>query len=105
MATVLVIGANRGIGLEFVKQYLARGDHVIATCRDVSSADDLNQLQADNDNLSVLTLDVASDESLLAFPQQLGDSAVDIFINSAGVYGPRDSIFGNVDEDTELKEA
>ncbi|NKB34927.1 MAG: SDR family NAD(P)-dependent oxidoreductase [Pseudomonadales bacterium] len=102
MATVLVIGGNRGIGLEFVKQYLARGDTVIATCRDVSSADNLNQLQADNDNLSVLTLDVASDESLLAFPQQLGDTAVDIFINNAGVYGPRDSVFGNVDENNWL---
>lgn len=98
MATVLVIGANRGIGLEFVKQYLAKGDQVIATCRDLATAEDLTRLQNENSNLQILTLDVASDESLAAFPEQLGETAVDVFINNAGVYGPRDSVFGNVDE-------
>ncbi|MFL2856725.1 MAG: SDR family NAD(P)-dependent oxidoreductase, partial [Pseudohongiellaceae bacterium] len=63
MTTVLVIGANRGIGLEFTKQYLARGDNVIGTCRDVVSASALTQLQAENDNLQLLTLDVSSDDS------------------------------------------
>ena len=98
MATVLVIGANRGIGLEFTKQYLARGDNVVGTCRDAASAAALTQLLAENDNLRLLTLDVSSDESLALFPTQLGDRAIDIFINNAGVYGPRDSEFGNVDE-------
>ena len=102
MTTVLVIGANRGIGLEFTMQYLARGDNVIGTCRDVVSASALTQLQAENDNLQLLTLDVSSDESLAAFPAQLGGRAIDIFINNAGVYGPRDSVFGNVDEQTWL---
>jgi len=98
MATVLVIGANRGIGLEFTKQYLARGEQVIGTCRDAAAADELQQLKAENENLQILSLDVSSDESLAAFPAQLGDTAVDVFINNAGVYGPRDSVFGNVDE-------
>lgn len=98
MATVLVIGANRGIGLEFVKQYLAKGDQVIGTCRDVAAAEELGDLQSGNSNLQILSLDVASDDSLAAFPAQLGDTAVDVFINNAGVYGPRDSVFGNVDE-------
>lgn len=98
MATVLVIGANRGIGLEFTKQFLARGDKVIGTCRDGSADQELNRLQAEQANLQLLTLDVSSDESIAAFPAQLGDTAVDIFINNAGVYGPRDSVFGNVDE-------
>ncbi|MDD9890705.1 MAG: SDR family oxidoreductase [Gammaproteobacteria bacterium] len=98
MATVLVIGANRGIGLEFTKQFLARGDKVIGTCRDGSADQELNRLQAEQADLQLLTLDVSSDESIAAFPAQLGDTAVDIFINNAGVYGPRDSVFGNVDE-------
>lgn len=102
MATVLVIGANRGIGLEFTKRYLARDAKVIGTYRDLDSSDALRHLQAENDKLMLLPLDVSSDESLAAFPSQLGDTAVDIFINNAGVYGPRDSVFGNVDEENWL---
>jgi NAD(P)-dependent dehydrogenase (short-subunit alcohol dehydrogenase family) len=102
MATVLITGANRGIGLEFVKQYLARGEKVIGSCRDTEAAAELLQLRAENENLQLLTLDVSSDESLAAFPAQLGDTPIDIFINNAGVYGPRDSVFNNVDEENWL---
>ena len=50
------------------------------------------------DNLKVHSLDVRSDQSLEDFSSKLGDTPVDIFINNAGVYGPRDSSFSNVDE-------
>ena len=102
MATVLITGANRGIGLEFVKQYLARGEKVVATCRDLEAATELQQLRAENENLSLLSLDVSCDESLTAFPAQLENTPIDIFINNAGVYGPRDSVFNNVDEENWL---
>ena len=100
MTTVLITGTNRGIGLEFVQQFLARGDTVLATCRHPDSAPALQQLQKENQQLRVLGLDVASTESLQNFPQQLAADAIDIFINNAGVYGPRDASFGNVDGET-----
>ena len=83
MATVLITGANRGIGLEFVKQYLARGENVIGTCRDIEAAEALAQLSANNENLQLLKLDVANDESLMAFPAQLVNSPIDIFTKNA----------------------
>jgi NAD(P)-dependent dehydrogenase (short-subunit alcohol dehydrogenase family) len=97
MATILITGTNRGIGLEFTKQYLARGDRVIATCRDIEAADALKKLRNDHDKLDVRQLDVSSAESILEFVQQLVDTPIDIFINNAGVYGPRNAKFGEVD--------
>jgi NAD(P)-dependent dehydrogenase (short-subunit alcohol dehydrogenase family) len=97
MATILITGTNRGIGLEFTKQYLARGDRVIATCRDIEAADALKKLRNDHDKIEVRQLDVSSAESILEFVQQLADTPIDIFINNAGVYGPRNVKFGEVD--------
>lgn len=96
MATVLITGTNRGIGLEFVKQYLGRGDTVLATCRDVASASGLQELAEGNDKLTLLSLDVNSDESRAAFAAEIANTAIDVFINNAGIYGPRDASFGNV---------
>ena len=48
MSTILVTGANRGIGLEFVKQYMAMGEQVIGTYRDVGSSDELIKLSEDS---------------------------------------------------------
>ena len=97
MAKVLITGTNRGIGLEFVKQYLARGDEVFATCRDPSSAGELSELAANESGLSLHALDVNSEQSMADFANAIGDQAIDVFINNAGVYGPRDASFGNVD--------
>ena len=98
MTTVLITGANRGIGLEFVKHYLGRGERVVATYRDKLSSKELIQMNEDHDSLETLNLDVSSDKSLNDFPNQLGDQPIDIFINNAGVFGPRNSTFNNVDE-------
>ena len=98
MSTILVTGANRGIGFEFVKQYLEKGDSVVATYRDEESSKELINLSLNKSNLKVLKLDVASDESMKDFCKHLSDEPIDIFINNAGVYGPRDSNFGKVDE-------
>ncbi|MDG2421904.1 MAG: SDR family oxidoreductase [Gammaproteobacteria bacterium] len=98
METVLVTGANRGIGLGFVKYYLDRGNRVIATYRDTQSSTELIQMTKDHDRLESLALDVSSEGSLVDFRNQLGNRPIDIFINNAGVYGPRNSTFDNVDE-------
>lgn len=97
MATILITGTNRGIGLEFTRQCLARGDRVIATCRDIEVADELKQLQGSHGRLDIRQLDVASSESMKDFVQQLAGTPIDIFINNAGVYGPTNIKFGEVD--------
>ena len=97
MATILITGTNRGIGLEFTKQFLQRGDRVIATCRDLAAADALRELQEKFDGLQLLQLDVASTDSMREFVQKLDGTAVDVFINNAGVYGPANLKFGEID--------
>ena len=99
MATILVTGANRGLGIEFVEQYLNEGNDVIATYRNENSSIDLIEMGNERSNLKLHQLDVSSNKSLNSFAENLGDSPIDIFINNAGVYGPRNSSFGNVDEE------
>ena len=89
--TALVTGANRGIGLEFVRQLLARGDRVIAACRHPGRATALNALGGEHPGrLHVLPLDVASEKSraelVRELPLVLGeDGRLDLLINNAGV--------------------
>lgn len=89
MATVLVTGANRGIGLELVRQCAARGDRVIAACRDPAGAGELAQLTLESSGLiEVHPLDVASDASVEALSAVIGRRSIDILINNAGIIGP-----------------
>jgi NAD(P)-dependent dehydrogenase (short-subunit alcohol dehydrogenase family) len=84
----LVTGANRGLGLEFVRQLLARGDHVIAACRHPGKATELNHLAGDYPGrLHVLPLDVADEKSRTAFAHELPlvTDGIDLLINNAGV--------------------
>jgi NAD(P)-dependent dehydrogenase (short-subunit alcohol dehydrogenase family) len=84
MATVLVVGASRGIGFEFARQYVGAGDQVLATCRKDADADRLRKAGATALRLDVL--DAASRDALLP---QIGDTRFDTVILSAGIYGPR----------------
>lgn len=97
MATILITGTNRGIGLEFTRQALARGDRVVATCRDIATAADLQDLQGRYEQLEVRPLDVASADSMQEFVRRLEGMPIDIFINNAGVYGPPGVKFPEVD--------
>lgn len=86
----LVTGANRGLGLEFVRQLLARGDHVIAACRHPGKTTALNLLAGEHPGrLHVLPLDVAEEKSRSAFAHELplvtGDDKLDLLVNNAGV--------------------
>lgn len=86
MTTVVISGANRGIGLEFARQYAADGARVIAGVRDPDSARELQDVaQASGGRVSVHRLDVADDGSVQAFGHGLGDEPVDILIANAGV--------------------
>ena len=89
MATVLVTGANRGIGLELVRQCVARGDHVIAACRDPAGAGELAELARGTDgHVEIHTLDVTGQASVAAFKATVGSRPIDILINNAGIIGP-----------------
>jgi NAD(P)-dependent dehydrogenase (short-subunit alcohol dehydrogenase family) len=84
----VVTGANRGLGLEFVRQLLARGDHVIAACRHPGKATALNQLAGEHPGrLHVLPLDVADEKSRTAFAHELPlvTDGIDLLLNNAGV--------------------
>ena len=86
METVLITGANRGIGLELTRRLLGSGRRVIATCRQPERADSLADLRA-NQRLQVLPLEVTSAESVDHLRTQLKDATVDVLINNAGIMG------------------
>lgn len=81
---VLVIGASRGIGWEFVRQHCAAGDRVIASARDGAALDRLRDAGAE-----ALTLDLADAASASALAWQIDGIAFDRVWLCAGVYGPR----------------
>jgi NAD(P)-dependent dehydrogenase (short-subunit alcohol dehydrogenase family) len=82
MPRVLVTGANRGIGLEFARQYAAEGWDVIATTR--SDAPGLERL-----GVRVEMLDMRDFAALEAFPGRLGGATLDVFVANAGMTAGR----------------
>lgn len=88
MSTVLIAGANRGLGLEFVRQYAAAGDRVIAACRNPAKADSLVAIAASSGGrVTVHPLEVTEPASIRAFKSVIGDMPIDIAIANAGIYG------------------
>jgi NAD(P)-dependent dehydrogenase (short-subunit alcohol dehydrogenase family) len=83
---IVVTGANRGIGLELVRQVLARGDHVEAAVRDPDAATTLRGL-AGPESLRLHRVDVTRDDQVAELATALTGVAIDIVINCAGVYG------------------
>ena len=90
--TCIVTGANRGLGLALAEALLARGDRVVATCRQPGKATDLNRLAGEHPGrLRVLPLDVADPKSIAEFarelPLALGEDGtrIDLLVSNAGV--------------------
>ena len=97
MPTLLITGANRGIGLELCKQYLNKGWDVHACCRTPKKADELNKL-AKNKNFTLHELEVTNEYQMDALKKALKGKPVDILINNAGVHALGASQFGKTDD-------
>ena len=87
--TVLITGANSGIGLEFTRQYAAKGWTVIATHRRAGAPESLTAVSAEFKNVIIERMDVTSAEDVQALAGKLKQTQIDILINNAGVYNDR----------------
>jgi NAD(P)-dependent dehydrogenase (short-subunit alcohol dehydrogenase family) len=90
-STVLITGANRGLGLEFAKQYSAAGWRVIGTARRPNDATGLKAL-----GVRVMQLDVTDPKSIDTLAHDLDGEAIDLLINNAGIF-PRANSLAEVD--------
>src|SRR5450759_1650718 len=99
MKTTLITGANRGIGLEFCRQYAADGWRVLACSRYPEKSDALNKLAAQYPKLIKMhALEVADHVQIERLAQVLADESIDLLINNAGIYPDSDkSGFGHTD--------
>ena len=98
MPSVLISGANRGLGLEFCRQYAISGWEVIACCRNPSKADDLSRLADCHSNVQIIALDVAQLDQIGQLSNALENRVIDVLINNAGVYDDKSGEgFGAID--------
>ena len=95
--TVLITGANSGIGLEFARQYAAKGWTVIATHRRPETPRALADLAAKYNKVRIEKLDVTSVEQISALAGRLANVPIDVLINNAGVYNDRSKCAGDDD--------
>src|SRR5579883_1035582 len=104
MPTVLITGANRGLGLEFARQYADEGWEVIACCREPEQAADLQAIARGKPRVvEVQALDVAEPRSVAALAGRLESRPVDVLINNAGLGQRGGSGLGQIDYESWLK--
>ena len=98
--TVLVSGANRGIGLQLATNYAERGWTVIATARKPEKATELQALAADNANVTIVQMDLLDHAGIDALAEKLKDTPIDVLLNNAAMLGdPAEQDFGGLDYD------
>jgi NAD(P)-dependent dehydrogenase (short-subunit alcohol dehydrogenase family) len=97
MPTILITGANRGLGLEFARQYAAEGWRVLAAVRDPTKGRAASEAGAE-----VYVCDVADFASVSRLASTLQGVAIDVLLNNAGIYGDKQD-FGGVDADEFLR--
>ncbi|MEC9375315.1 MAG: SDR family oxidoreductase [Pseudomonadota bacterium] len=88
MSKILITGANRGLGLEFVRQYSIDEWDVIACCRSPENADELNKLALGNSKIHLERLDVNNFSAIDELGKKYQGEAIDILLNNAGIIGP-----------------
>jgi|SRR6185437_4060817 len=89
MKTVLITGSNRGIGLEFAKQYSKDGWSVLACCRNPELALELKKIKSKN--IEIVKLDLNEIDEIIKLRSQFKNRSLDILINNAGIAGTEDS--------------
>jgi NAD(P)-dependent dehydrogenase (short-subunit alcohol dehydrogenase family) len=90
MSTILITGANRGIGFELTRQMTERGESVIATCRAPAEAAELRSLaDAHPTTLNIVQLTVTNPASIAAAKASVSQKAIDVLVNNAGIIGPK----------------
>ena len=98
--TVFITGSNRGLGLEFARQYAALGWNVIATCRNPAAADELQKLAENNSQVIIDRLDVTKQDEIDAVAERFRDQPIDVLLNNAGIWGSREKqTFGQFEFD------
>lgn len=96
MSTILITGANRGLGLEFARQYAADGWEVFATSRNPESSAELQQLKKRHKNLSSDALDVTSDQSVKHLGETLSGKPIDLLVLNSAIYTRNGSTLGEL---------
>jgi NAD(P)-dependent dehydrogenase (short-subunit alcohol dehydrogenase family) len=95
--TILITGANRGIGLELTEQFAEDGWQVLACCRNPAGAGKLQALSERGLAIELHALDVTNYEQMAALADRLGHRPIDILLSNAGIYGSKGVGFGEVD--------
>lgn len=104
MNTLLITGANRGIGLALTKQYFEAGWKIMATCRSPENAIELSQLAAtSNQKISIHPLDINNPLQIDNLKAVIGNDPIDILFNNAGLYGQLHDEFGQTNHDLWLE--
>jgi NAD(P)-dependent dehydrogenase (short-subunit alcohol dehydrogenase family) len=90
MSTVLITGANRGLGFGLAEQFVKQGWSVIGTTRNPAKAEALNALAAKSGKVRVEALDVTDEAAIAALKAKIGDEPIDVLLNVAGIFGKHD---------------
>jgi len=97
MATIMIVGASRGIGLELTKQYATAGDNVLACVRDTGTAPKLDEIASSAGNINIEQLDIADPDSIESASKNIGDTAIDSVIIVAGALGGEHQSIDDID--------
>ena len=99
--TILITGANRGLGLKFTELYAQKKFNVIATCRAPQNADRLSKLAEKDDLITIHPLDVGINEEIEGLADKIREVPIDILINNAGIW--RSSSLGSANKQAWLE--
>ena len=101
--TILITGANRGIGLALTKFCLSKNFHVEACCRNPDTSDELNSLSINNTHLNINKMDVTSTKSILSAAENFKNE-IDIMVCNAGVNNGKGDIFSDEHNENAIME-